>query len=281
MKIWLLGSQGMLGQSLKLFLEKKHNLLATNRSQADILDKNNLLNIFEDFQPDVVVNATAYTNVEKAEEEVDKAWAVNHQGVKNLVDLLKNTDVKFVHFSTDYVFDGKESDGYKEDSQAFGPLNVYGESKLAGEKYIIDNLEKYFLIRTSWLYGNYGKNFVKTMLSLAEKMPELKVVNDQIGCPTNADDLVKMVVELLNGKYDYGIYHGVNNIKNSKWVSWYNFACKIFELSDIKIKVTAVDSGEFPTKAERPAYSILLNTKFNKLRDWDVALKNYLEKYER
>ena len=279
MKIWLLGSQGMLGQALKLALKNKYELLANNRSQADVLDKKQLLSIFKDFQPDVVINATAYTNVEKAEEESEKAWAVNSEGIKNLVDLLEDTEVKFVHYSTDYVFDGKNSQGYSEESQAFGPLNVYGESKLAGEKYITENLDKYFLIRTAWLYGAYGKNFVKTMLSLAEKMPELKVVNDQIGCPTNADDLVKMVAELLNGKYDYGIYHGVNNVDGG--VTWYDFACKIFELSDIKIKVTAVGSGEFPTKAERPAYSILLNTKFSKLRDWDVALKDYLEKYER
>ncbi len=279
MKIWLLGSQGMLGQALKLALKNKYELLATNRSQADILDKKQLLSIFKDFQPDVVINATAYTNVEKAEEESEKAWAVNSEGIKNLVDLLEDTEVKFVHYSTDYVFDGKNSQGYSEESQAFGPLNVYGESKLAGEKYITENLDKYFLIRTAWLYGAYGKNFVKTMLALSKKMPELKVVNDQIGCPTNVDDLVETTLGLLEDNYKYGIYHGVNNVEGG--VSWYEFAKKIFEYSNIDIKVNPVDHTEFPTKAERPQFSILLNTKYPDLRDWDLALKDYLEKYEK
>lgn len=281
MKIWVLGATGMLGQSLALALENHgHEVEMTGRDRADLTDMISLEKAFIEIKPDFVINATAYTNVDKAEEEKELAFLINEVGVQNLANVLEKYETPLVHFSTDYIFKGDNAAGYAEDSVEFGPQNVYGQSKLAGEMAIINTMKKYFIIRTSWLYGINGNNFVETMLRLAEEKDELAVVNDQIGRPTSVDDLSLMVLSLLETYADWGIYHGVNEVSGEvPGVSWYDFAAKIFELSGKTIKLNTMTTEQLNRPATRPAYSILLNQKFAALPTWERSLADYLNKY--
>ena len=281
MKVWILGATGMLGQSLALLLkDHSHDVVITGRDRADISDIVSLEKTFTEINPDFVINATAYTNVDKAEEEKELAFLINEIGVQNLSNILKKYNTPLVHFSTDYIFKGDKPGGYLEESIDFGPQSVYGHSKLAGEIAIINTLKKYFIVRTSWLYGIHGNNFVKTMLRLADEKDELSVVNDQFGRPTSVEDLSEMVLSLLEGSYDWGIYHGVNEVSGDRaGVSWHDFAAKIFELSGKEVKLNTMTTEELNRAATRPAYSILLNKKIHSLSNWEQALAEYLKKY--
>jgi len=282
MKIVILGANGMLAQSLQSALLENtfHEVFSFARDRVDVTNFEMIKFELDKIQADYVINCTAYTNVDLAESEEDKAFAINDRAVMNLVKYLKERETIFIHFSTDYVFAGDKINGYLEDDSAYNPKTVYGASKLAGELNIKNNLEKYYLIRTSWLYGPYGKNFVKTMLDLAETREELNVVDDQIGRPTAVEDLVQAVIDLMENDYSWGTYHLVNEgSDNQVGVSWYDFAKKIFELSKKNIKLNTMTTKELNRAAKRPAYSILLNTKFPKLRSWEKALEEYLHKY--
>ncbi len=271
MKILILGYKGMLGNELVKVFKADNNLTLWDKDQVDITKRNDVISKVGKLKPDVVINAAAYTAVDKAESEKDLAYKVNGCAVGFLSTICKEIDALFVHFSTDYVFDGESHIGYKED-HSYNPINMYGRSKALGEKMILDIKPRYYLIRTSWLFGKYGKNFVETMIRLAEEGKDLKIVNDQFGSPTYAKDLAEKVKELIESEKPNGIYH----ITNSNYCNWYEFALKIFEFSGLKPNVKAVTSEEFVTPAKKPTYSMLVNTKFSPMRPWENALKDYL-----
>ncbi len=272
MKILILGYKGMLGHELVEEFKNDHKLVLWDREQIDISKKEEVIKKVSDLCPDVVINAAAYTAVDEAESNKDLAYKVNSCAVGFLATACKEINTLFVHFSTDYVFDGENHNGYKED-HPYNPINLYGKSKALGEKMILDISEKYYIIRTSWLFGKNGKNFVETMLRLAKENKDIKVVNDQFGSPTYAKDLASEVRKLVELQKPYGIYH----ITNSGSCNWYDFAVKIFEFSGLKIAVKPVTSKEFPTPAKRPIYSMLINTKLPPIRKWEEALKDYLK----
>lgn len=277
MKILITGSKGMLAQEIAEVFSGEE-LLLPGREELDITGKDAVREIVKKESPDIIINCAAYTDVEKAEEEREEAMAVNARAVGNLARAAAENNAIFVHFSTDYVFDGRKKDGYKEDETPKNPVNFYGISKLAGESEILNVAQykdgfRYYLIRTSWVFGAGGKNFVETVTSLSLSKPELRVVDDQIGKPTYALDLARATKTLLEKKYPFGIYH----IVNDGAVTWYNYARKILELKGINVSVKPQSAKDSGAKAARPQHSILLNTKFPPLRPWQEALKEYLE----
>ena len=277
MKILITGANGLLGHELSSLL-KDHTLILLSHSQLDISNSESVNKQIDSSSPDIIINSAAYTQVDACETNYDLAFQSNAIGPKNLAIKCKQLGIPLIHISTDYVFEGnkKKNSPLVEDDK-LGPKTVYGKTKLEGEKMVQENCEKYFILRTAWLYGE-GKNFVKTMLSLSKKNKELKVVNDQIGSPTYAKDLAKAIKEIIEKKSDkYGIYH----VTNKGEVSWYEFAKKIFEIKNIEIKVNPCTSEEFPRPAPRPHYSVLSNQKwidagFTPMRDYEEALNEYL-----
>lgn len=272
MKILILGYKGMLGHELAEVFKDKHELVLWDRNEVDISNEEDVEEKIKDLKPDVAINAAAYTAVDDAESNEELAYKVNGSAVGFIANACKEINALFVHFSTDYVFDGENKLGYKEDYRIGKFLNVYGESKALGEKMILDIEPRYYLVRTSWLFGKYGKNFIETMLHLAGENKEIRVVNDQFGSPTYAKDLALKVRELIESGKPYGIYH----ITNSGSCSWCEFALKIFKLADLKPNIKPIKSDEFPAPAKRPTYSILINTKLSPMRPWEEALKDYL-----
>ena len=276
MKILITGSNGMLGQDLEKVLKDNHELILTTSKTLDITDKNYTLEFIRDVKPDVVINSAAYTDVDGCEENQDLAYAVNGEGVKNLALACKEVDCPLVHVSTDYVFDGSAREPIAEDGE-IGPISVYGKSKLKGEEAIQEILDKYFIVRTAWLYGINGKNFPKTMLELAESHDEITVVYDEVGTPTYTPDLAYGISQLIETDY-YGIYH----LTNSGSCSWCEFARYIFKIAERDVKVIPVTASEFSRPAPRPSYSVLKNEKwiengFEPLRNYKEAISEYIE----
>ena len=274
-KILILGAKGMLGQDLAKVLAD-YDLTLWDREEIDIADQNQVDKKITLLNPQIIINCAAYTAVDDCETHKDLALQVNNQAVGNLALCAKRIGAIFVHISTDYVFSGQNTKGYAEDSQEFGPINFYGESKLSGEKTLKNIGGDYYLIRTSWLYGKNGKNFVETMLKLGSEGKELKVVNDQFGKPTFTVDLAKQILYILSNHLGFGIYHAINETKEGG-ITWYEFAQKIFELSKLQVKLKPCTSAEFQRPAKRPAHSALINNKLLPLRTWEEALKEYLE----
>ena len=279
MKILITGANGLLGHELISVLKDDHTLILFSHSQLDISDAESVNKQIDSSLPDIIINSAAYTQVDLCESNYDLAFKSNALGPKNLAIKCKELGIPLIHISTDYVFEGNEKNKKPlEENDKLGPKTVYGKTKLEGENFVKENCDKYFILRTAWLYGE-GKNFVKTMINLSKKNKELKVVNDQIGSPTYAKDLAKAIKEIIDKKSDkYGIYH----VTNKGEVSWYEFAKKIFEIKKIEIKVNPVTSEEFPRPAPRPHYSVLSNQKwinagFNPLRNYEEALKDYLD----
>ena len=226
--------------------------------------------------PDILINAAAFTDVDACESQFYDAYNVNALGVRNLALVCSDLNIPLVHISTDYVFKGDKNTPLLEDDPV-GPNTAYGKTKLKGEEFIQEILDKFFILRTAWLYGHDGSNFVETMLSLSQTNDELNVVNDQIGSPTFTRDLAVKIGELIDSD-KYGIYH----VTNSGSCSWYDFAKLIFSLSNISIKVNPVLTEEFPRPAPRPKYSVLSNQKlidngFKPLRTYSEALEEYLK----
>ena len=266
-KVLLTGADGQLGRTISSLLGE--NAIATDAYTLDITKP-----IVWDEPFDIIINCAAYTNVDGAEDNPDMAEEINVSGTKNLVEFAKRKNVPLVHISTDYVFDGMSVKPYKE-TDAVCPQSVYGKTKEAGEQYV-RQYEKHFIVRTAWLYGKYGKNFVKTIMHVAKEKGELKVVSDQIGCPTNAEDLAKQILRLVETDA-YGTYH----CTGSGMCSWYDFACEIIRLSNIPCVVSPCVTGEFPAKAKRPAYSVLDNTKLErvtgaKMPDWKDSIAKFI-----
>ena len=276
MKILITGSNGMLGHDLQEVLKNKHELILTTSKTLDITDKDQVIKVICENKPDVVINSAAYTDVDGCEENQDIAYAVNGEGVRNLALGCKEVDCPLVHVSTDYVFNGKNDRPWVEDDE-IGPISIYGKSKLKGEEAILEILDKYFIVRTAWLYGINGKNFPKTMLELAENHSEITVVYDEVGSPTYTPDLACAISQLIETDY-YGIYH----LTNSESCSWCEFARYIFDVADVNVSVIPVTASEFARPAPRPSYSVLENRNwikngFKPLRSYKEAIKEYIE----
>lgn len=276
MKILITGSNGMLGHDLIEVLKDNHELILTTSKTLDITDKNHVIEFIGENKPDIVINSAAYTNVDGCEENQETAYSINGDGVRNLAEGCSKIDCPLVHVSTDYVFNGENTKPWVEDDE-IGPISVYGKSKLKGEEAILETLDKFFIIRTAWLYGINGGNFPKTMLELAKNHSEITVVYDEVGTPTYTLDLAKAISELIGTDY-YGIYH----ITNSGNCSWCEFARYIFEVADKDVKVIPVTASEFARPAPRPHYSVLENKKwiengFKPLRNYKDAAKEYIE----
>lgn len=278
MKILITGYKGMLGFDLvnKLKEENQHELILTDVEKLDITNLEKVKEMIAQEKVEVVINVAAYTDVDGCETNRELAHNVNSIGPKNLAIACNENNAKLLHISTDYVFPGNNARPYTEEDET-GPQTFYGETKLYAEEFIKKNMENYFIVRTAWLYGINGKNFVKTMLNLAITNPEITVVNDQRGSPTFTVDLSNAICELI--KTDkYGTYH----VTNSGECTWYDFANNIFELANVDVKVKPVTAAEYPTPATRPEYSVLSNEKWNNsgfkpLRNYKKALKIYIE----
>lgn len=278
MKVLLTGGRGQLGLELKKQIQSEYTnyeVSSTDYDVLDITDLNQVRKVLLLENPDIVINCAAHTAVDKCEEDIENAYKINAIGPKNLAIACDDIGAKLVQISTDYVFNG-EVPGARREDDITGPQSIYGTSKLLGEEYVKTFCKKHFIIRTAWLYGE-GNNFVRTMLKLAETNKELNVVGDQFGSPTSTKDLAKAIIELMQTEY-YGTYHGTCEGE----CSWYDFACKIFELKGIDIKVNKVTSEEFIRPAKRPKYSVLDNFMLklyglNSFRHWEEALKDYLE----
>ncbi len=276
MRILIIGCRGMLGSDLaQAFVGEE--LTLWDREEIDVTDSAQVAERIGALKPGVIINATGYTDVDGAEENRAAAFKLNAEAVSYLVQAAGLCDASFVHFSTEYVFDGSSQAGYDEAALP-SPLSVYGESKAAGERHVIEYTQGY-LVRTSWLYGRApqrgkprGMNFIDTVLKLAHEQPEVRVVNDQYGKPTATKDLAHAVVRLISSELAPGAYHLVNE----GVASWYDLAKEAFRLNGITTPLVPISSAEYPTQARRPKYAVLLNTRFPKLRPWQEALHDYL-----
>lgn len=275
MKYLITGANGQLGQELQKFLsERQLNFVAFDSHQLDITDKEKVMSIFKQENPDIVFHAAAYTKVDLAEDEGrSQNWQVNVEGTKNIADAVKQYSAKLVAVSTDYVFDGMNLGEYKEDDPV-NPQNAYGRAKLAGELAIIESDADAYIVRTSWVFGEFGNNFVYTMQRLAETYPKLTVVNDQMGRPTWTRTLAEFMLHLIETKSEYGIYQ----LSNDNTATWYEFAQEILKATSVK--VMPVTSAEFPQKAYRPEHSVMSlekakSTEFE-IPTWQDALEEFL-----
>ncbi|WP_284650996.1 dTDP-4-dehydrorhamnose reductase [Flavobacterium terrisoli] len=281
MVVLVTGSAGQLGQSLQFIAPNYPDLTFVFCSSAElnITDLEKSRQIFTKHQPDYCINTAAYTAVDKAESEPEKAHLINVIGAKNMAEVCKAHNTVLLHVSTDFVFDGNKQSPYTE-TDLPSPTGVYGQTKLDGEMAIQQTWEKHFIIRTSWVYSQFGHNFMKTMLRLASERDSLSVVNDQIGTPTNAVDLANALVQIIltdnqqPATDNYGIY----NFSNEGQCSWFDFAQKIFEINNININLQSIPTSGFPTPAKRPSYSVLDKTKIKntfgiQIKNWDESLK--------
>lgn len=277
MKILLLGHKGMLGSDLLAKLSTDHEVVGMDKEEIDIVSTSECKAAIKEIEPNIVINAAAYTNVDGCETAKDECFAVNAEAVKNIAEACRNKNIHIIHFSTDYVFDGTARQPYKED-HPYNPINTYGDSKLAGERYLRSLSDNYILIRTAWLYGVKGKNFVQAILDKAKTTNKLTVVDDQTGSPTYSKDLAA-AVDILIEKKAKGIFH----VTNRGSCSWYQFAVKILRESGLdNIEVTPIKSDQLQRPAKRPSYSVLSMQRFvettgKTMQPWQLALQDYLE----
>lgn len=266
----------MLGQDLISVLSKKQEVFAPKMSELDLTDRGMIKNCLEAFSPDVVINCAAYVQVDQAEEEVEQAYAVNAFGAQNIALASAKQGCALCHVSTDYVFDGSKKMFTPFDQTA--PLNVYGMSKLAGEWYVRWALNRFYIVRTSWLYGKHGNNFVDAILKKAASEGDLKVVHDQVGAPTWTVSLATALTKLIETK-SYGIYHYTDD--SGEGVSWYDFAIEILRQAGIDRNVLPIATSEFPRPATRPQRSTLDCSLIEMLgiekEDWKTSLELYLK----
>ena len=273
MKILVTGAKGMLGQDLCPVLEDADfvdEIVETDIDNLDITNELLVQKVIKAEKPDIVIHCAAYTNVDRAEDERELAYKINVLGTENVSKACKSVNATMVFISTDYVFDGTKGQKYVPYDTP-NPLNFYGKTKLEAENIVKKSCQKYYIVRTSWLYGLYGKNFVETMLNLAQEDKELKVVDNQIGCPTWTVELSEALCDLIEEKPEYGIYH----ICGSGETSWYNFAKEIFKIANIKVKLLPCSDKDCKTKAKRPKYSVLENN--GVCDNWKKSLKSYFE----
>ncbi|WP_298224117.1 dTDP-4-dehydrorhamnose reductase [Flavobacterium sp.] len=278
MVVVVVGANGQLGQAVHYiasdYPEIQFHFLGS--TALDIAKIEDIKSVWKALKPDFCINAAAYTATDKAETEIEKAQSINVDGAKNLAEVCLLFNTTLLHISTDFVFDGNKKTPYLE-TDAADPQSVYGKTKREGELAIIKTMKTYFIIRTSWLYSQFGNNFMKTMLRLAQERSSLSVVDDQIGTPTHAVDLAKMLLTIIkSNSKNYGIYH----FSNQGNTSWYGFAKKIFEVNHVSIALSPITTAQYPTPAKRPEYSVLDKSKIEKtfkqtIKNWDIALEQY------
>lgn len=280
-KILVVGANGQLGNCIQKLAPKykgKYIFRFTDSETLDVTDEDNVYEVFDTFKPDYCINASAYTAVDLAEKEEKKAFAINAYGVENLATACQKHHSFFIHVSTDYVFNGETNISYDEDNFT-QPMGVYGKSKLAGEELALENCKKTIILRTSWLYSEFNKNFVKTMLNLFAQKDELNIVGDQYGQPTNANDLAEAIMTIIDAPVKkVGIYH----FSNYSETTWFHFAEKIAEFSKSEIQLKKITTEEYPTPAKRPKRSTMALDKIEKdygitPKFWENSLKKCVE----
>ncbi len=271
-KILVTGAKGMLGGDLcPMLKDEGFEVFEADLHNMDITDVTMAKAVINAEKPDFIVHAAAYTDVDRAETEKDRAVLINKTGSENMAKITAGLGIPVFCISTDYVFDGTENSPYKPDDPV-NPINFYGQTKLDGEIAIKEHNPRHYIFRTSWLYGIHGRNFAETMIRLAGENNELRVVDDQKGCPTWTVELARVIISFIKDRPAYGTYH----VCGSGSTSWYGFTRKIMELADISVKITPVSSEEFPRPAKRPAYSVMDNA--NLCPDWQVSLKEYINR---
>jgi dTDP-4-dehydrorhamnose reductase len=285
MVVLVAGANGQLGQSIQFVAGNYPNIqfVFSSSLDLDITNKENCESVFSQSKPDYCINAAAYTAVDKAESEPEKAHLINVIGAKNLAEVCKDFGATLIHISTDFVFDGNKTFPYIEEDST-NPQSIYGQTKLDGEIAIQEVLDKYFIIRTSWVYSQFGNNFMKTILRLAKERTSLNIVSDQIGTPTNALDLAEVVLKIVESQKSkveretnntpFGIY----NFSNEGACSWYDFAQKILEINNINIDLHPIPTTGYPTPAQRPKYSVLDKSKIKtvfgiEIKSWEESLQ--------
>lgn len=275
-KIIVTGANGQLGSDIVIKLNQEgYDVYGLGREELNITKLGQVQHVLDEVRPDIVVHSAAYTKVDQAESDIDEAYLVNTIGTRNIAVVSEELGAKLIYISTDYVFNGEHEKPYTEFDKP-DPLGVYGKSKFAGEEFVRQFHSRFFIIRTSWIYGQNGNNFVKTMLKLANSHEELKVVNDQRGCPTYTVDLANCIASMLKTN-KYGTYH----VSNSGDCSWYEFSKAIFEILGILVKVNPCTTIEFPRPAKRPMNSVfdhmaLRLNGFSEMRSWRDALDEFL-----
>lgn len=282
MVVLVTGAHGQVGQALQALALQYTGLqfYFAGSADADVTSNKSLESLFNKLKPGFCINAAAYTAVDKAESEPEKAYAINVTGAKNLAEACKGHNTVLLHISTDFVFDGTKGTPYREEDPA-NPQSVYGATKLGGEQEIQKTLAQHYILRTSWVYSQFGNNFMKTMLRLASERDTLSVVNDQTGTPTNANNLAAALLDVIQyhnanpGLNNYGIY----NYSGEGQCTWYDFAKKIFEVNHITINLQPIPTTAYPTPAKRPAYSVLSKEKIKKvfglaIKEWDKNIEH-------
>ena len=284
MVVLVTGANGQLGQSIQSIAGSYPDIqfVFCSSSDLDITNKENCVFVFDKSNPDYCINAGAYTAVDKAESESEKAHLINVIGAKNLAEACKDFGVTLIHISTDFVFDGNKSLPYTEED-ATNPQSIYGQTKLDGESAIQKIINNYFIIRTSWVYSQFGNNFMKTILRLAKERKSLNIVSDQIGTPTNAIDLAEAILKItlfssLSKAEGRGEAFGIYNFSNEGECSWYDFAKKILEINNINIDLQPIHTTSYPTPAKRPKYSVLNKSKIKnrfgiEIKSWEESLE--------
>ncbi len=279
-KILVTGANGQLGQCLQKISSQfeEFEFIFTDSETLDITNKEEVNDFFWQNAPDFCINAAAYTAVDLAETDIEKAFLVNADGTENLAEACAENNAQFIHVSTDYVFDGENNLAYTEEDFT-NPLGVYGASKLAGDELALEVNPCSVILRTSWVYSEFGKNFVKTMLNLFATKEELSIVADQFGQPTNANDLAEAIMKIIKSEK---ITPGIFNFSNLGRISWFDFAKKIAELSEAKIKLNAIETSQYPTPAKRPKNSVLDLDKISKtyaiqLKPWEESLEDCIQ----
>lgn len=277
MKLLVTGANGQLGIDLVRILSNKHEVHGFGRDGLDIRNLEQCLVAAKRLEPDAIIHLAAFTAVDRAEMDEDEAYLVNAIGTRNIALSAQEVGAKLCYLSTDYVFDGTSLTPYKEYDNT-NPISVYGKTKRAGEYLVSTLCSKYFIVRTSWVYGQHGNNFVKTILRLAQEKEKIKVVNDQIGSPTYTVDLSEFLENLIITQ-KYGIYHA----SNSGSCSWYDFANAIVDLSRMKIRIESCTTEEFPRPAPRPKFSVMDHVSmrangFEEMRHWNEALVDFFKK---
>ena len=293
MRILVTGKNGQLGKSINKVVNSEvetnnnlnsHNFVFVGREELDLNSESNIGHYFDSSDKfDIIINCAAYTAVDKAEEELELANQVNHLAVKQLAEVAKTQQAKLIHISTDYVFDGESDKPYTE-ADATNPINIYGRTKLAGEKALQETMPTdAIIIRTSWVYSEYGNNFVKTMLRLGKERDELSIVSDQIGSPTYATDLANAILDTMQNKAfkEVGQETQVYHYSNAGEISWYEFAKEIFELESIPCVINPITTDQYPTPAKRPKNTLMGKDKITKTfgvdtRDWKSSISIFI-----
>mgnify|MGYP000754574992 FL=1 len=276
MKVLVTGRNGQLGSEIHSISEQYDNFefIFTSSLNLDISNEEAVFSFFNNHQFDAVINCAAYTAVDKAEDELENANAVNHLGVQYIVENCEQKNIRLIHISTDYVFDGSNNVAYKE-TDPVSPIGVYGKTKRLGEEVILNSSLNAIIIRTSWVYSTFGNNFVKTMIRLGKEKDELGVIVDQVGTPTNTNDLASACLTILSEANNWNQKVSIYHYSNNGVTSWYDFATEIMTIANLDCKVNPIESFEYPTKALRPNYSVLNKRKI--VQDFDLKIPHWKE----